>query len=104
MGAEIMKQFPSDWKNRLKALTAINWSKKNPDWENVCMVANSVVSNRQARVATKAYLKRKLDLPISEAEERSIAHLTARGPNLASSGTQTQPPSGASGSTQGDAS
>ena len=78
LGAEVMKQFPSDWKNRLADLNAVNWSKKNREWENVCMVANSVVSNRQARLATKAYLKRKLALPLTESEEKSIAHLTAR--------------------------
>jgi DNA sulfur modification protein DndB len=78
LGAEVMKQFPSDWKNRLADLSAVNWSKKNREWENVCMVANSVVSNRQARLATKAYLKRKLALPLTESEEKSIAHLTAR--------------------------
>lgn len=78
LGAEVMKQFPSDWKIRLADLTAVNWSKKNREWENVCMVANSVVSNRQARLATKAYLKRKLALPLTESEERSIAHLTTR--------------------------
>ena len=78
LGAEVMKQFPSDWKNRLADLSAVNWSKKNREWENVCMVANSVVSNRQARLATKAYLKRKLALPLTESEEKSIAHLTTR--------------------------
>ena len=78
LGAEVMKQFPTDWKNRLADLIAINWSKKNREWENVCLVANSVVSNRQARLATKAYLKRKLALPLTESEEKSIAHLTAR--------------------------
>ena len=78
LGAEVMKHFPSDWKNRLADLTAVNWSKKNREWENVCMVANSVVSNRQARLATKAYLKRKLALPLTEAEAKSIAHLMNR--------------------------
>ena len=78
LGAELMKQFPSEWKNRLTDLSAVNWNKKNREWENVCMVANSVVSNRQARLATKAYLKRKLALPLTESEEKSIAHLTAR--------------------------
>jgi len=73
LGAELMKQCPSDWKNRLAGLAEVNWSKKNRDWENVCMVANSVVSNRQARLATKAYLKRKLGLPLSDPEERSVA-------------------------------
>ena len=78
VGAEITKRYPTEWKDRLAGLKAINWSKRNRDWENVCMVANSVVANRQARVATKAYLKRKLGLPVSDAEERSIEHLVAR--------------------------
>jgi hypothetical protein len=73
-----MKQFPTDWKNRLADLTAVNWSKKNREWENVCLVANSVVSNRQARLATKAYLKRKLGLAVSESEGKSIEQLVSR--------------------------
>jgi hypothetical protein len=28
LGAEVMRQFPSDWKNRLADLGAVNWSKK----------------------------------------------------------------------------
>ena len=75
VGAEIMRSFPSDWKDRLAALKTVNWSKKNRDWENVCMVANSVVANRQARLATRAYLKRKLGIPESASEQRSIEHL-----------------------------
>ncbi len=78
VGAEITQRYPSDWKGRLAGIKAVNWSKKNRDWENVCMVANSVVANRQARVATKAYLKRKLGLSVSDAEQRSIEHLTMR--------------------------
>jgi DNA sulfur modification protein DndB len=75
VGAELLQQYPSDWKERLAGIKAINWSKKNHDWENVCMVANSVVANRQARVATKAYLKRKLGLPVSESEQHSLGQL-----------------------------
>lgn len=78
-GAELLTRFPepAEWKSRLRALAQVDWSKKNRDWENVNMVANSVVSNRQARLATKAYLKRRLELPLSEAEERSITPPTA---------------------------
>jgi hypothetical protein len=36
--------------------------------------ANSVVSNRQARAATKAYLKGKFGLPLSEPEAKAVAH------------------------------
>jgi hypothetical protein len=49
----------------------IDWMKNNPDWENVCIIANSVVSNRQARVATRAYIKEKLGLSLTEVEKRS---------------------------------
>ena len=48
------------------------WSKTNKDWENVCIIANSVVSNRQARTATKVYIKAKLDMELTDAEKRMI--------------------------------
>lgn len=71
-GAELMKVDPTGWKERLAMLADIDWSKRNRDWENVNMVANSVVSNRQARVATKAYIKARLGIELTEAETRSI--------------------------------
>jgi DNA sulfur modification protein DndB len=70
LGAELMKS--PDWKERLAALNQIDWSKKNPDWQNVCIIANSVVSNRQARAATKAYIKGRLGMELTEAEQRSM--------------------------------
>jgi DNA sulfur modification protein DndB len=70
LGLELMKDV--NWRDRLASLQHIDWSKKNPDWENVCIVANSVVSNRQARAATKAYIKGKLGMPLTEAEVRSF--------------------------------
>lgn len=72
VGAELMKEAPTDWKERVNDLKSVNWSKKNKDWEGVCIVANSVVSNRQARLATKAYLKRHLELSLTSGEERAL--------------------------------
>ena len=71
-GAELMAAHPNDWKEQLQKLRSVDWTKKNPDWENVCIIANSVVSNRQARMATKAYIKRQLDLSLTEGEERAL--------------------------------
>lgn len=62
----------SDWQSMLDRLATIDWSKKNPEWENICIIANSVVSNRQARAATKAFIKAKMGLPLTEGEQRSI--------------------------------
>ena len=57
LGADLMKE--SSWKERLARLANIDFSKANPEWQNICIVANSVVSNRQARAATKAFIKNK---------------------------------------------
>ncbi len=75
LGAELMRD--QNWRSRLAALEQIDWSKKNADWENVCIVANSVVSNRQARAATKAYIKGKLGMDLTEGEQRSVDKVPA---------------------------
>ena len=72
VGASLMTEAPRNWQARLFGLTSINWSKSNPDWENICIVANSVVSNRQARLATQAYVKRHLGVVLSSSESRSL--------------------------------
>ena len=71
-GAELMKDHPNAWNQRLEKLTDIDWRKSNSEWEGVVVVAGSVASNRQARQATKAYVKRKLGLPLSDAEAKSL--------------------------------
>ncbi len=71
-GGELMKARPDDWKEVLRKLETINWSKQNRDWDGICIVANSVVSNRQARAATKAYIKREFGLELTEAERRAL--------------------------------
>ncbi|MBS1700920.1 MAG: DNA sulfur modification protein DndB [Armatimonadetes bacterium] len=70
VGQELMRD--EDKAKKLTALEQINWSKKNPEWENICIVANSVISNRQARAATKAYIKSKLGLDLSDAEKKIL--------------------------------
>ena len=72
-GGELMKEYPNDWKSRLLDLTGIDWRKSNTDWDGICIIANSVVSNRQARAATKAYIKQHLGLTLTEAEARSLS-------------------------------
>jgi DNA sulfur modification protein DndB len=71
LGSDLMKS--DNWKERIAGLESIDWSKTNPDWQDVCIVANSVVSNRQARAATKTYIKSKLGMELTEGEQRSIA-------------------------------
>jgi DNA sulfur modification protein DndB len=72
IGAELMREHPADWKAKVAEFGTVDWRKSNRDWENICIVAGSVVSNRQARAATKAYLKRHLDLPLTDSEAKSL--------------------------------
>jgi DNA sulfur modification protein DndB len=76
VGSDLFRLYPTEWKSKLIDLNSVDWRKVNEDWENVCIVANSVVSNRQARLATKAYLKRILDLELTEPEKRALPALT----------------------------
>ena len=71
IGGELKSTLPkgdNGWKAALAGLRNIDWRKSNPEWDSVCIVANSVVSNRQARVATKAFIKRKLKLKLTDVE------------------------------------
>jgi DNA sulfur modification protein DndB len=70
LGAELMKD--ENWRGLLAGLETIDWSKSNKDWESVCIIGNSVVSNRQARSATKVYIKAKLNMDLTDAEQRTI--------------------------------
>src|SRR5438128_342014 len=75
-GNALLDVHPDDWKEKLAALGSIDWrksvgSKVNPLWDNVCITAGSVVSNRQARVQTLAALKRELKLSSGPRDEKT---------------------------------
>jgi len=76
IGSEVTKRNAGEWKGLIMGLNAVNWRKDNPDWANVCIVANSVVSNRQARVATRGYIKEKLGLDLTDVERKAL-HLAS---------------------------
>jgi DNA sulfur modification protein DndB len=74
VGKVLVTEYPQEWKQKLAALRSIDWrksvgSKVNPLWDNVCITAGSVVSNRQARMETLAVLKRALGLATTSREQ-----------------------------------
>ncbi len=86
LGNALFEYCPNDWQDRLSMLREIDWrksvgSKMNPLWDNVCIVAGSIVSNRQARVATQAVLKDWLKLPLSNQENQVLTALRQTGRN-----------------------
>jgi DNA sulfur modification protein DndB len=73
LGRALMEAHPDRWESQLEALRDLDWRKSvgnrvNPEWENVCITAGSVLSNRQARVATLAVLKGKVGVEMTGQE------------------------------------
>jgi DNA sulfur modification protein DndB len=84
VGNALLRHHPDDWQQRLAVLKEVDWRKStgsrvNPLWDNVCIVAGSVVSNRQARKATQAVLKSLLSLPLGTQERQILANLRQSG-------------------------
>lgn len=82
LGHALLEAHPSKWRARLQVLKDVDWRKSvgnkvNPEWENVCITAGSVLSNRQARVATLAVLKHKVGLDLTGQETQSKATIDA---------------------------
>ena len=73
LGRALIEAHPDQWESKLQALRDLDWRKSvgnkvNPEWENVCITAGSVLSNRQARVATLAVLKDKVGVGLTGQE------------------------------------
>lgn len=84
VGDALLEYHQDDWRERLAGLKSIDWrkavgSRVNPVWDNVCIVAGSVVSNRQARKATAAVLKAHLELPLAGQEMQILTNLREAG-------------------------
>jgi DNA sulfur modification protein DndB len=65
VGRILLAKYPQGWQAKLKLLEKVDWRKSvnssaNPLWDDVCITAGSVVSNRQARAATLAVLLREI--------------------------------------------
>jgi DNA-sulfur modification-associated/Mrr N-terminal domain len=82
IGNVLLTEYPLEWRTHVQRLVDIDWRKSvgasvNPLWDNVCIVAGSVVSNRQARRAVLAVLKRELGQHQSN-QETSLLHSLER--------------------------
>jgi DNA sulfur modification protein DndB len=78
VGRILQETHPRNWKEKLLGLRKIDWRKSvgtgvNPLWDNVCITAGSVVSNRQARAATLAVLLREIGIEPNHQKPKSSA-------------------------------
>jgi len=76
MGQTLISTYPDDWKQKLEVLRAIDWRRTNNEWQGVAMSGNDVINRRQSRMDTSSFLKLKLGLKLTPAEERSLKGAT----------------------------
>lgn len=72
MGRTLLSHEPENWKEKLKTLRTVDWRRINREWQRIAMSGNDVVNQKQARMDTASFLKRKLALPLTSAEEKSL--------------------------------
>jgi DNA sulfur modification protein DndB len=83
IGRILLEKYPVGWEGKLKLLERVDWRKAvdssaNPLWDDVCITAGSVVSNRQARAATFAVLLREIgESPNGKLTTRESAEVTS---------------------------
>lgn len=79
-GNALIAAEPKRWKERLKALTKLDWLRSNTKlWEGRAMIGGRVSKAHNNVVLTAALLKRILNVPLSPEEERVEAHFNKRG-------------------------
>lgn len=76
MGNTLISTYPEEWKTRLRTLRTQDWRRTNREWQGVAMAGPDVVNRRQNRMDTASFLKVKLGLKLTPAEERSLKGAT----------------------------
>ena len=68
VGADLLIQKESSWKNSLKKLRNIDWAKVDSPWELRSMENGRISKSRAKVILTGNYIKQKLDLPLNADE------------------------------------
>jgi len=70
-GADLVAAHPRDWKQQLRRLVGVDWSRSNTQlWEGRAMIGGQMSKARNNIVRTASALKQLLGLPLSPQEER----------------------------------
>ncbi len=79
-GNSLVASEPKKWKERLKALSKIDWSRSNTRlWEGRAMVGGRISKAPNNVLLTAAVLKKAIGIPLSPEEKRVEVHFNKRG-------------------------
>lgn len=71
-GNTLIKQYPTDWKSKLKKLQSINWARTNSSsWEGRVMIGGNIQKASNNVVLTANYIKTKLGIELSPEENKT---------------------------------
>lgn len=80
VGASLIAAEPKRWKERLRALAKVDWSRTNTKlWEGRAMVDGRISKAHNNVILTVSALKQMLDVPLSPEEQHVEAHFKKRG-------------------------
>ena len=71
VGNALIKQHPNDWKEHLEAISKINWSRTNIDWEGRAMNGGVFTKAHHNIYLTSSYIKKKLKLKLADEEKKA---------------------------------
>jgi len=65
VGSELLNKKESEWKEALKKLKSIDWSRDNKAWRNRALSHGKISRTRTSVMLTGNYIKKQLNLPLS---------------------------------------
>ncbi|MCV6590972.1 MAG: DNA sulfur modification protein DndB [Marinobacterium sp.] len=68
-GADLLREYPACWEERLSALLKIDWSRSNPLWEGRALQHGRLSKARTHVALTANYIRRVLGLPLAPADQ-----------------------------------
>jgi len=72
VGHALIEEFPDSWKEQLKKLHTVDWSRFNENiWEGRAMTNGRISKNQMNLALTSNYLKQKLKIPLKTDEEKN---------------------------------
>ena len=69
MGKDLLKQFPTNWKAKLKNLNKINWLKNNSVWQQRVIINGRVVKNNNSIILASNVIKKALGIKLDTKEK-----------------------------------
>jgi len=70
IGADLLSNYPTNWKEKLTKLSTIDWSRQNKDWEGRALVHGKLSKARTNVLLTGNYIKQHLDIYLNDNEEQ----------------------------------